>query len=104
MSTTIQAVVGAVFLSGNSLYPRTDTVLRIEKWEELSATERRLVRTVEYWKSEGELAARDYVRFATRGRKGTDVSPRHVFEGTRYATHEDMVTAYQHSSIQPLTA
>lgn len=91
----VAAVVGAVFLSGNSLYPKTDTVVAIAKWSELSDAERRMWKTIEYWLSEKAREAQDYVRYTTEGRSGSSVSPRRVFEGTRYESHEAMVAAYK---------
>ncbi len=96
MKTTMTVAVGMVLLSGNSLYPEQDKVLRIETWAQLSADEQRVVRTIEYWKTEDDFAAREYVRYATRGRRGDPrVTPREVFEATRFETHDAMIAAYR---------
>ncbi len=90
----ITATIGSTYFSGNSLCPKHDTVIRFETWGELSEKERKTVRTIEYWKTEEELASREHVRYRTRGRKGTSSFPRKVFEMTRFETHEAMVEAY----------
>lgn len=90
----VVAEVGAVFLSGNTLYPTLDMVVRIETWSQLTDKERRYARTIEYWKAEEQFASLEYVRFASAGRLDTGVIERSVFEGTRFETFEEMVEAY----------
>jgi hypothetical protein len=100
MSTTQEtkrysvATVGTIYFAGNSLRPRKDRVVRIETWAGLSEDEKRRVRTIEYWRTDADFAAREYVRYTTNETKGSRVTDRACFEATRFYTHDDMIDTY----------
>lgn len=85
--------VGKTVLYGNTFAPAHETILAVGiSWAALPAKERKATRTIEYWKTEEELAARTYVKFTHHGKVW--YSDMCGFAATRYETHEAMIAAY----------
>lgn len=95
----VKATAGKVCFSGNSLFPYTDTVLRLESWTSLSESEKRQVRIIQHWLSEEDREAQMYVRYAVQGLRSTRITCVSTFEATRYESHEDMIVAYAKSRV-----
>lgn len=89
----IDPVIGDEFLTGNSLYPRTERVLGIVAYEVIPRRERESYATLGPQHGFDHTACL-YVLYRTVGSKRLESSPIDVFVATRYRTIEDMVAAY----------
>lgn len=85
--------VGSEWVHGNSFYPESEKIIALLAWDLVPAAHKKTWKTIEYWMTPEEFAARVYVMTVDpRGRR--NVTPMDVFVGTRYVDHASMCEAY----------